>query len=258
MKKDKGKQKAKNSKPVNIIITIFIVFPLFYLIYHVNVEKAGASNNVKGNYSAVTTPADTSKLGLAIALAKSTPNETNFISLSLDYYLSGKYTECVEAARKALEYNPKSYAAYNNICSAYNQLGSWDKAIVAGKMALEIVPGDERATNNLKIATDGKARQQLQITDGETLVKSYPTETNYMNLGNIYYSAGNFALAIKAYKKVTEINSKNIVAYNNICSAYNELGNWKEAAEYCEKALKIDTSYSLSKNNLKIAKENLK
>ena len=258
MKNTKGKEKTKYAKLINGIIAIFIVIPLLYLVYYINIEKAGASNNEKVINTAKSSPEDTSKLQLAVAAAKSTPSETNYISLSLEYYLAGKYTECVEAAKKALEYNPKSYAAYNNICSAYNQLGTWDKAIVAGKMALELLPGDERATNNLKISLDGKAKQDTLIADGITLVKSYPNETNYMSLGNIYYSAGKYEAAIKSYEKVIGLNAKNIIAYNNICSANNELGKWKEAAEACEKALKIDSTYSLSKNNLKIAKENLK
>jgi tetratricopeptide (TPR) repeat protein len=262
MKNPKGKEKqsTKNIKLINGVIAILIILPVCYLVYYVNIDKAGALNNSKEAISLKNTLPDSSlyKLQSAISLTKTTPNEANFISLSLEYYRNAKYTECADAANKALDYNAKSYAAYNNICSAYNQLGVWDKAIAAGKMALEIVPGDVLATNNLKVSTDGKAKQDKQIADEEILVKTTPSENNYMNLGNLYYMAQNYALAIKAYEKVVTFNSKNIAAFNNMCSASNELGNWKEAIAYCEKALKIDSTYTLAKNNLNIAKEKLR
>ena len=55
------------------------------------------------------------------------------------------------------------------MCSAYNQLGRWDEAIAAGKKALEIVPGDQLASNNLKISIEGKAKQEKNISDAEAL-----------------------------------------------------------------------------------------
>ena len=108
------------------------------------------------------------------------------------------------------------------------------------------------------MSTDGQAQQDKQIADAETLAKTTPNEKNYASLGNIYYSAKKYTLAIATFKKVLVYNSKNLVACNNICSANNELGNWKEAAEYCEKALKIDSTFSLAKNNLNVAKQFLK
>ena len=258
MKNSRKQQKTTNGKLVNAIISIMIILPLCYLMYYIKIEKAGASETYKGDAPALKVTPDTSKLQKAIDLVNTAPSETNYINLSLQYYYSGKYRLCAEAANKALTYNPKSYAAYNNLCSAYNQLGLWSKAIVAGKKALEIVPGDALATNNLKVSTDGKAKQDKSLTDAEALVKTTPNEKNYMTLGGLYYSAEKYELAISAYEKAITYNSKNIAAYNNICSASNELGKWTQAAEYCQKALKIDSTYNLAKNNLKIAKANLK
>ncbi len=251
------KQETKKvNKLVSGIIAVLVVLPLCYLVYFVNIEKVNAAK--KADTADMIAPADTSKLQQAITLAMSTPNETNYVNLSLQYFYVHNYVQCVEASKKALEYNPKSFVAYNNICSAYNNLGMWDKAIIAGKMALEIKPGNELATANLKVSTDGQAGQDKQIADAETLAKTSPNEKNYMSLGNIYYSAKKFAQAIASFKKVLGYNSKNIAACNNICSANNELGNWKEAAEYCEKALKIDSTFTLAKNNLNVAKQFLK
>ena len=164
----------------------------------------------------------------------------------------------MEASQKAAEYNPKSYAAYNNMCSAFNQLAMWEEAMNAGEKALEIVPGDQLATNNLKVSVDGKAKQDKSIAEAVTLTQTSPNEVNFSSLGYIYYNARKYELSIKAYQKVLTFNSKSIIAYNNICSAYNELHRYQEAIENCTQALKIDSSYALSKNNLKAAKDALK
>ncbi|MFH0867428.1 MAG: tetratricopeptide repeat protein [Bacteroidota bacterium] len=253
------KEKTGWGRLINIVISVFILIPVFYLMYFLKYEKAGATGAVKDNL-AVNKNTDSLQLKLqsAIDLASSYPGESNYIALSLEYYNNGKYKECADAALKALQYNPKSYAAYNNMCCSYNMLGYWDEAIEAGKKALEMKPGDQLATNNLKASVDGKAAQDKKISDAESLVKTNPDELNYLNLGNIYYGARKYELAITAFQMTLACNNKNAVAYNNICSAYNELGKWKEAAENCKKALEIDSSFSLAKNNLNVANEELK
>lgn len=244
------------------LILLLIFIPVVYLVYR-NYYVPNVSEKVEMNAAldTTTTTANRGKqesLQKAIDLAESQPNENNFINLSLEYYYNGKYKECATAAENALKYNAQSYAAYNNLCSAYNMLGYWDDAIVAGKKALEIRPGDQLAANNLKASTDGKALQDKKISEALSLATASPSEANYLSLGTIYYSARKFELAIAAYKKALSYNSKNVVTYNNICSAYNELGKWSDAAENCQKALAIDSTFMLAKNNLKVAQENLK
>jgi len=260
MKKSENKRKTTNSRYVTPIIAFLILIPLCYLIYLDNFKAAGISkiNNDTTAVSSLTVDSLQVKLQQAIQRANANPNEANYIDLSLQYYINAKYKECIEASQKALNYNAQSYAAYNNMCSAYNQLGYWDEGIAAGKMALQTKPGDQLAANNLKASLDGKAKQDKSIEDANNLVNTSPNEPNFINLGNLYYSAKKFLLAIESYQKAISCNNKSVTAYNNICSAYNELGRWKEATENCNKALKIDSANALAKNNLKVAKDNLK
>jgi len=258
--KSKLVKKSNSAKLISYSIAILIFVPLIYLIYYLGVVRPKLVKVKADTTKVQNAVVDTLQLKIqsAIDLAKASPNEANYISLSLVYYTCAKYTECIEAAKKALVYNPKSYAAYNNMCSAYNMLAYWDEAIAAGNKALEIQPGDALATNNLKASADGKAQQKKTIADAEILVKQTPNETNYLNLGNLYYGARKFELAITSYKSALKFNAKNVVTYNNLCSASNELGKYKEAKEFCETALKIDSTFSLAKNNLKVAEDKLK
>ncbi len=110
-----------------------------------------AQNNLK---AALARKTQTDSL---IATTKAHPTATNFINLSLWYYNLGCYQKCVDAASEALIYEPKSAGAYNNICSGYNMLELWDKAIEAGEKGLEISPDDALLRNNLLFSKQGKA-----------------------------------------------------------------------------------------------------
>lgn len=89
------------------------------------------------------------------ALKKEATHET-YLNLSLAYYNAGKFDDCIKACEEALKLKPDYALAYNNICSSYNQLQQWDKAIVAGEKGLTIDPNNELLKGNLQLARDGK------------------------------------------------------------------------------------------------------
>ncbi|MBL0308594.1 MAG: tetratricopeptide repeat protein [Bacteroidetes bacterium] len=100
------------------------------------------------------------KIELLEKLSQQQPTPENYINLSLEYYYQARYLDCVHAADEAIKLKPNYDLAYNNICSAYNMLHEWDKAIEAGQKAVELNPNSQLAKNNLKVSMDGKKNQQ--------------------------------------------------------------------------------------------------
>lgn len=84
--------------------------------------------------------------------AQRASDEATLVDLSLFFYDQGAYRETIDIATRALEANPRSAAAYNNICAAHNILEQWDEAVPACEAALEIDPAHELAGNNLALA----------------------------------------------------------------------------------------------------------
>jgi protein O-mannosyl-transferase len=84
-----------------------------------------------------------------IQLIGKTPSAENYLDLSLQYYNSGDYQKCIEAAELALTFKPDYELALNNICAAHNRLGNWAKAIEAGEKGLKINPNNELLKGNL-------------------------------------------------------------------------------------------------------------
>lgn len=93
-----------------------------------------------------------SKLDQAIIAASQNPTQENYLNLSLEFYLAGKYEKSIEAAQEALKINPSYADAYNNIGAAHAQLKQWNESIAACEKALELKPDFQLAKNNLEWA----------------------------------------------------------------------------------------------------------
>jgi len=74
------------------------------------------------------------------------------IMLGLQHYENGEWLRSIESWIDALNYDPASATAYNNICSAYNQLEDYERAILACNKALALRPDFPRARANLNAA----------------------------------------------------------------------------------------------------------
>ena len=80
----------------------------------------------------------------------------DYINLSLHYFNSNMYNECIKACNKALALKPDYDIAYSNMCAAYNKLGEWDLAIAAAKKGLQLNANSQILKNNLAESLRGK------------------------------------------------------------------------------------------------------
>jgi Flp pilus assembly protein TadD len=95
----------------------------------------------------------------AAAMAQSdTRTPEQWLELSVARYRAGRYEECVEYSRRALQLRPDYAEAYNNICAAENARGRYADAISACERALQIRPSFEQARNNLAMAKASRAK----------------------------------------------------------------------------------------------------
>ncbi|MCM4172439.1 tetratricopeptide repeat protein [Arenibacter sp. TNZ] len=180
----------------------------------------------------------------------SAPSPEKYLNLSLQYFNESNYEDCIRAAEKALELKPEYPDAYNNIGIGYFYLLNYDQAIEAYQKALELKPSYQLAKNNLENAMDKKkstANATTNLSDKE--VSNY-----YINLSLEYYRKEKYQTCIAAARKSIAL-APNAIAYNNICSAYNELNEYQKAIAACNEALKLDANSKLAKGNLSFAKQ---
>jgi tetratricopeptide (TPR) repeat protein len=162
--------------------------------------------------------------------------------------------------KEALELDPKNpqmYHFYGKFLSDNQRLKESSNILQKG---LDLSPNHSeilalKSEVDLKLK-DPKAFEQLKKTEAETMVENNPTAENYLNLSLSLYNAGEYQKCIDACLKSLELKPDYALAYNNICTAYNQLKNWDKAIEYGEKGLKYDPTNELIKGNLKIAYTN--
>lgn len=178
----------------------------------------------------------------------STPE--NFLNLSLQYYNSGQYEKCAEAANVALQLRPDYVEAYNNICSAMDKLGEWDKAVEAGEKGMKLNPEYALLRNNLNSALQNREKYGKM----ESIAAANPSAPVYLDLSLKYYQAGIYRKCIAMAEKALQLQPDYADAYNNICAAWNMIGDHDKAIAAAEAALRINPDYELAKNNLAEAK----
>jgi len=207
---------------------------------------------------------ETSKKYLDIALNKKSvltvmeeevakaPSPDKYLNLSLQYFNEGKYEDCIRVAGKALELNPEYADAYNNIGIGHFYLLNYDQAIGAYQKALKLNPSYQLAKNNLKNARDKKKA----LADAISNLSDREASDYYINLSLEFYKKEKYSTSIAAARKSIAI-IPNAIAYNNICSSYNQLKEYHKAIAACNEALKLDPSSKLANGNLNYAKQHV-
>ena len=120
--------------------------------------------------------------------------------------------------KKAIELDPKNYAAYNNL----------------GLLFLEKLKNYQEAEKNIRKA-----------------IEIHPTNaTAHYNLGKLFETLENNVEAIGAYQKAIELNPKYALAYNNLGVFFKKSGQYSEAEKAYQKAIELEPEYAEAYNNL--------
>jgi tetratricopeptide (TPR) repeat protein len=171
------------------------------------------------------------------------------INISVKYYQTSDFFNCIAACEKALLLSPDNTVAYSNIASAFNNLYLFDEAMDYANKALKIDPNFELAKGNLNVAMERKKQLVNANKDG--------LANNYLNTSVIYFNLKEFDQCIKFSKKALQLTPQSAVAYNNIGASYNAESQFAKAEAAFSEALKINPGFELAKNNLAMARKSM-
>ena len=87
----------------------------------------------------------------------------------------------------------------------------------------------------------------------ENLVQTSPTFDNLINLSAAYINNKMPGKSIDHLKRAIGLNPGSAVAYNDLGVAYTMMQQYGEGVDNCTKALQLDSTFQLAKNNLKWA-----
>ncbi|MFH0867429.1 MAG: tetratricopeptide repeat protein [Bacteroidota bacterium] len=161
-----------------------------------------------------------------------------------------RYDEAAFNLKKSIEMNPAYTEPRFTLMALYNDTEDWGALSRLAEGTLFYLPNDATCLIYIDAAKNKKTKLDVAIETAE----QNPTEDNYINLSLKYYEDGQYEKCISACEEALKINPKNTIAYNNICTAYNQLKLFDKAITACNKALEIDSSFALAKGNLNHAK----
>jgi tetratricopeptide (TPR) repeat protein len=120
-------------------------------------------NDPDGERSELVAQTGIDSLSKAASAAVAQPTANNYLKLSVLYYETGRYDDCINAARGALKINPELGEAYANIASAYHTMGKLDETIAALEQEVRLNPNLPSAKSNLQIELAVKAQQHKNV-----------------------------------------------------------------------------------------------
>lgn len=91
--------------------------------------------------------------------AKYEPTVDNYLALSVEFFNSQRYQECIDAAKQALKINPNQAEAYANLATAYHTLGKLDESLAALRQEIRLNPNLPNAKSNLEVVMAEMARR---------------------------------------------------------------------------------------------------
>jgi tetratricopeptide (TPR) repeat protein len=163
----------------------------------------------------------------------------------------GRHKEAESSFRTALQYgaqNPESYYYYGQWLMAQGREGEALKLLERGH---QVSPKHVKINSSLAEMRAGSVKR---LEAQQKLVSEQPTAANYISLSLILYQREEYAACIEACFKALELEPDNVLAYNNLCSAYCSLEQWDKAVEAGEKAVSLDPDFTQAQANLRWAR----
>jgi tetratricopeptide (TPR) repeat protein len=179
------------------------------------------------------------------------PQTASWINMSLDQYRQGEYRQSIDTARRALQLDPNSAEAYNNIGASYGAMQQWDVAIQNEREALRLRPDLQIAKNNLALF------RQKKMADGTT-PEANASVAELIDRSLALNQSGKYRESIAAAQAALQIDPGSAEAWNNIAAGDEALHRWNAAIVAAHKALALQPDFQLAKNNLAWSQQQLR
>lgn len=208
---------------------------------------------------------------------KSPRNGRGLMNYGLTLMAKGRLSEALDYFERAKEFASQYPILYVNIAIAKGAMGNTFEAENNFKIALDLAPDNPECNfyyarflfetgrsalartylqKTLALAPAHleakKLLEQIQNYDSGVPVASTPEY--YLNLSLQLYNEKKFSECIDACHKALQLKPGYAEAYNNICSAFNELKEYQKAMQACDSAIKLNPAFTLAKNNYQYAK----
>lgn len=172
------------------------------------------------------------------------------------YRLQNKPDLEIREYEKMLEISPDDLEIHRNLAKLYFNSQRWNDVVYISNEILKLNPQDEQAKNDLLLAYQKLGKNPIDILQ-DTWEKS-PSVRSGLEYGAALKQARELDKAIQVYLKVTQIDSRNLEAWQNLADLYQTKNNLPEAInalEYIAKNLSprdLDVIQKICQNYIKL------
>jgi tetratricopeptide (TPR) repeat protein len=187
----------------------------------------------------------------AVSAAAPAQQAQSLLETADDLRAQGRPLESVPLYRRALEIDPRSTEAHNNLGNAFVELGKPAEAADCYRRALAL-SGD----NAVILCNLANVLRQLGQLD-ESIVCSRRSialdpglSMAHNNLGLVLAALGQREQAVASYRQALALSPDYVEALNNLGNLLRELGERREALTLCRRAVELDPARAGSHGNL--------
>ena len=239
-------------------------------------ERPGDSNPYRGEvelYYPKTLPRPEDELYLAIAQLEQQSNLSEGIArlaaaiekyhpARAEYYLqladawreSGKPERALPIYEEALQRNPKSVAALQNMALCLMSLRAQARAVPILKRALDAAPQDAATWDLLGTAYLGEGNRSDAVSAFQKAIElddALPESFN--SLGGVWLQAGDMARSEPLLRKAIAVDPNYAQAHNNLANLLAATGRFKEARYHFDATLRINPNNSGARYDYAVA-----
>jgi len=227
-----------------------LALPVAYLVVYY-----GMPGQVSAEVQGVPAPAQS--IADSEEAVRVNPSAESRLNLSVAYIRANQPGRAIPILDSVVAEDANNALAWNNLCVANTMQKAYDIAIKDCTNAIRIKPDFQLARNNLKWAEDESRRAIETLSRQEQVAPVSRDSNSYLAEGLNFYSVGNYDQAIKSWRRALELDSKNALAANNIGTALMLKKRVADAIPWFEKALSLDPTLQIAKNNLAWAHDEL-
>ena len=160
---------------------------------------------------------------------------------ALEFIQEGRLDAAEKILLGLIDKSPINSDDFINLGTISGIRRDWDQLEKYSQKALDLDPKSTQAKNNLAIAFKNKLKYKEAIELYHEILKQSPkTLEPYLNLANILTQTGQFNGAIEVLQKSLKICPRRAATYNDIALAYFNEGDSRKAFDYFEKAIQSD------------------
>ena len=157
---------------------------------------------------------------------------------------AAQYAQAAQLFSKAIEADPKDYAAHFHWALAQSLLGRDAEAVQGYRKTLELKPGLYEAELNLGIVLLRQKRAAEAAAVLDSAARKKPTEIRpRLYLGQALLATGEAAGAERAFQAAAELDAKSALAQLGLAQAQARQNRLAEAAPHFRRAAELDAGF---------------